>query len=311
MNGDGFDETITRVIIKSAGFKEFEPDTVCEAALNIEGIHLFDLDTEESIMPRLPEYNYAGCKVNAGKLEISGKSITLPPAICCTDGEYDLLLPSDAVTFDGDIPAEILSAEDINGKLLVTLSVNGKKLFAVTDCPVNREKISSATDGGIKIGIDMKKIILRKDGETVVSPMPLINGLNGTFVMEKQLEKAVLNGKEKKVRKAHYYLLINGTKLEAPAEVYGKLFAATSGRKAFNSSYRYEWTPYDFALSDGGIEAQVLDNLDYGQESFVKCAVGEEALYVKSDKPLSGTVYLVPDVSKVSVIESERQIRIL
>lgn len=57
MDGDGFAETNTRVIIKSAGFKEYKPDTVCEAALNIDSIHLFDIETEESIMPRIPEYN--------------------------------------------------------------------------------------------------------------------------------------------------------------------------------------------------------------------------------------------------------------
>ena len=310
MDGDGFEETSTRVIIKSAGFKEYQPDTVCEAALNIEAIHLFDSDTEESIMPRLPEYNYADCKVGAGKLAVLGQSIALPPAFKCADGEYELLLPAEAVAFNGDIPADVVSTEEISGKLLVTLSVNGKKIFAVTGCP-DREKISSATDGKIKIGIDMKKIILRKDGENVVSPMPLVNGLNGTFVMEKQLENTVVNGKEKKARKAHYYLLINGTKLEAPAEVYNKLFAATTGRKAFNSSYRYEWTPYDFAVSDGGIEALAEEILDYGGEKFVRCTVGEETLYVRTDERLNGKIYLVPDVGKVSVIESERQIRIL
>ena len=311
MDGDGFEETDTRVIIKSAGFKEYQPDTVCEAALNIDGIHLFDVDTEESIMPRLSEYNYADCNVSAGKLAFMGQSVDLPPAVNCPDGGYELLLPTQAVTFDGDIPAEIVAAEEINGKLLVTLSIDGKRLFAVTDCLVDREKISSAKDGKVKIGIDMKKIIIRKDGETVISPMPLVNGLNGTFVMEKTLEKTVSDGKEKTAKKPRYYLLINGAKLEAPEEVYGKLFAATTGRKAFNSAYRYEWTPYDFTLSDGGIQAEVAENLDYGKEKFVKCTVGEEVIFVRSDKPLSGTVHLVPDVAAVSVIESERQIRIL
>ena len=93
--------------------------------------------------------------------------------------------------------------------------------------------------------------------------------------------------------------------------MYNKLFAATSDRKAFNSAYRYEWTPYDFAVSDDGIRAQVEETLDYGAEKFVRCTVGEEVIYVKTDKRLSGTVHLVPDVSKVSIIESERQIRIL
>ena len=106
-------------------------------------------------------------------------------------------------------------------------------------------------------------------------------------------------------------MLINGINLKAPAEIYEKMFSATTGRKVYNSTYRYEWTPYDFTLSEGGIKAEVEKILDYGSEKFLKCNADGETLYVKTDKNLSGTVYLIPDVSKVSVIETERQIRIL
>ena len=51
--------------------------------------------------------------------------------------------------------------------------------------------------------------------------------------------------------------------------------------------------------------------LDYGKEKFAKCRVGDETLYVKADKDIEGTVFLSPDAGKVSVIESQRQIRIV
>ena len=89
------------------------------------------------------------------------------------------------------------------------------------------------------------------------------------------------------------------------------MFAATTGRKVYNSTYRYEWTPYDFKIAEDGIEVQVLQVSDYGAEKFVKCSVGEETLYVLTDRAVSGAIKLVPDVSKVSVVESERQIRIV
>lgn len=302
MEGDGFAGSNTRVIIKSAGFKEYRPDSVCEAALDIEKIHLFDIDTEESIMPRLPECNYAECKITDGIMELYDCKIAVPPSIKCENGEYELLLPTDAVSFNGKIPASLLATEEINGKVLLTLEVGGKKLFAVSDCANDTQKQYAVSDK-LNIGFDLKKIILRKNGTDVISPMPLVNGLNGTFVCEKI--------KSDGVKTTKYYLSINGKKVEAPEEVYKKMFAATSERKVYNSFFRYEWTPYDFALSNDGIEANVTETLDYGEEKFLKCEAGEEVLYVKSDEPASGTVYLVPDVSKVSVIESERQIRIL
>ncbi len=298
MDGDGFAETSTRVIIKSKGFKDYQPDTVCEAALNIDAIHLFDKETEESIMPRIPEYNYLDCSVKGGKITFFGNTVELPAAVKCAEGNGELLIPVSAIRFNGEITAKVIGCEDVNGQILVSLDINGSRLYALS---------SEILDNGeISIGLDFKKLII-KIGDTENQPMPEVNSLNGTFVMQKELE--TVEGKKKKV--PYYYLLINGIKLKAPAEIYEKMFSATTGRKVYNSTYRYEWTPYDFTLSEGGIKAEVEKILDYGSEKFLKCNADGETLYVKTDKNLSGTVYLIPDVSKVSVIETERQIRIL
>ena len=302
MDGDGFAETNTRVIIKSAGFKEYKPDTVCEAALNIDSIHLFDIETEESIMPRIPEYNYLDCNVENGKLKFLGNSVDLPESAVCENGSGELLISVSAIKFDGDIKAKVIDNENINGQNLVSLDINGSRIYALSDNVLEK--------GEIGIGLDFKKLIINV-GSVGISPMPLTHGLNGTFVMEKLPETINVKGKDKKVKTPHYYLVINGTKFEAPEQIYSKMFAATTGRKVYNSTYRYEWTPYDFTVSESGIEAQVLKTLDYGAEKFLKCAVGEEILYVKCDKVMSGKIYLVPEVNKVSVIESERQIRIV
>ncbi len=298
MDGDGFAETSTRVIIKSKGFKDYQPDTVCEAALNIDAIHLFDKETEESIMPRIPEYNYLDCSVKGGKITFFGNTVELPAAVKCAEGNGELLIPVSAIRFNGEITAKVIGCEDVNGQILVSLDINGSRLYALSS--------EILENGEISIGLDFKKLII-KIGDTENQPMPEVNSLNGTFVMQKELE--TVECKKKKV--PYYYLLINGIKLKAPAEIYEKMFSATTGRKVYNSTYRYEWTPYDFTLSEGGIKAEVEKILDYGSEKFLKCNADGETLYVKTDKNLSGTVYLIPDVSKVSVIETERQIRIL
>lgn len=302
MEGDGFAETSTRVIIKSAGFKEYEPDTIYEAALDIQGIHLFDKDTEESIMPRIPKYNNLDCTVKGKELTFLGNPITLPEAIACEQGKGELILPVTAIHFNGDIKAEVVDNENINGQILVSLDLNGSRIYALSDQP--REK------GEVGIGLDFKKIIV-KVGGTEIQPMPDVNGLEGTFVMEKVLETVVRKNKERRERVAHYYLLIQGVKLEAPASVYEMMFAATTGRKVYNSVFKYEWSPYDFKISDTGIAAEALEMLDYGKEKFLRCKVGETILFVKTDIEYRGKIHLLPDVSKVSVIESERQIRIV
>ncbi len=302
MQGDGFSESSTRVIIKSAGFKEYEPDSICEAALDIQGIHLFDKDTEESIMPRIPKVNTLDCEIKNRTLNFLGQTLDLPSAIQCEAGKGELILPVDAIQFGGELKAEVVDCENINGKNLISLELNGSRIYMLSDLP--REK------GEVEIRLDFKKIIL-KVGETETSPMPEINGVNGTFVMERVPEVVMSKDKQKKKKKIHYYLHIDGVQLEAPASVYEKMFAVTTGRKVYNSLFRYEWSVYDFNISDQGLEAKVLDVLDYGREKFLKCSCKTEVIYVKTDKEYSGKIHVTPDVSKVSVIESERQIRIV
>ncbi len=302
MQGDGFSESSTRVIIKSAGFKEYEPDSICEAALDIQGIHLFDKDTEESIMPRIPKVNTLDCEIKNRTLNFLGQTLDLPSAIQCEAGKGELILPVDAIQFGGELKAEVVDCENINGKNLISLELNGNRIYMLSDLP--REK------GEVEIRLDFKKIIL-KVGETETSPMPEINGVNGTFVMERVPEVVMSKDKQKKKKKIHYYLHIDGVQLEAPASVYEKMFAVTTGRKVYNSIFRYEWSVYDFNISDQGLEAKVLGVLDYGREKFLKCSCKTEVIYVKTDKEYSGKIHVTPDVSKVSVIESERQIRIV
>ncbi len=263
MQGDGFSESSTRVIIKSAGFKEYEPDSICEAALDIQGIHLFDKDTEESIMPRIPKVNTLDCEIKNRTLNFLGQTLDLPSAIQCEAGKGELILPVDAIQFGGELKAEVVDCENINGKNLISLELNGNRIYMLSDLP--REK------GEVEIRLDFKKIIL-KVGETETSPMPEINGVNGTFVMERVPEVVMSKDKQKKKKKIHYYLHIDGVQLEAPASVYEKMFAVTTGRKVYNSLFRYEWSVYDFNISDQGLEAKVLGVLDYGREKFLKCS---------------------------------------
>lgn len=302
IDADEFSTTSTKVIIKTGGFKDFASDEIKEISLNIDAIHLFDIETEESIMPRIPEFNYLTCSVRDGQMKLLGNDISLPNAIKCPNGSGEVLIPVSAIKYDGDIEAKVLGCENINGQILLSLDVNGYRLYALSD--------HSIENGVVNIGIDFKKIIIKVDNQEI-KPMPLVNGLDGTFVMDNIKESMTVDGKQKIKRSTRYSLLINGVKIEAPADVYEKMFSATSGRKVYNSEFRYEWSPYDIEIEDSGLSAEVVDNLDYGTELFVKLAIGEDILYVKSDKPLSGSIHIMPDVAKVSVVEKERQIRIL
>ena len=299
---DDFSESKTRIIIKATGFRDMIPDEICEAAINIEKMHLFDAETEENILPRIPKHNCLDCEVKDKKLTFLGNTLELPDAIDCTEGTGELLIPVSAISFNGKISANIVGCEEIKGQYLISIDMNGARMYALSPCMI--------AETSANIGIDFKKVII-KIGETVIEPMPEVNGLEGSFVMEKSVQITKVKGKDKKEKVPHFYLSIADTKIEAPQEVCEKMFAATSGRRVYNLQYRYEWSPYDFKISDDGITAEAVELLNYGSEAFLKCVVGKDVIYVYAQNHTLGAVKLMPDVGKVSVVEIERQIRIV
>ena len=98
MQGDGYTESSTRIIINMDAACDFKAGDIIDAALDITKVHLFDKETEVSILPRIPEFNYLDCEVNDGKIIFLGTELKLPPAIKCENGKYELLIPTDAIT---------------------------------------------------------------------------------------------------------------------------------------------------------------------------------------------------------------------
>ncbi|MDE5667362.1 MAG: hypothetical protein K2I29_03900, partial [Clostridia bacterium] len=102
-----------------------------------------------------------------------------------------------------------------------------------------------------------------------------------------------------------------GAFFEANEETAQKIFAALGLKKAFSTGLKIECGASDITVADEGIAASVLETLDYGTEKFLKCAVGENIVYVKCDAEKSGDIRLLPDFGRVGVVETEREIKII
>lgn len=305
MDGDGYTESSTRIIISSDGSVDCRSGEVIDAALDISKIHLFDLNTEVSIIPRIPEYNYLDCEVHGGKLSFLGTSIVLPPAISCADGNYELLVPTDAISFGGsDASVEVGSCEEINGKNVVEFVLGTRTLYALSD-----EKVSV---GKANISIDLKKVSILSAGEAVVERMPETMRLEGKLIKEKVIEEAEVNGKTKKKKVIKFFLDIAGCKLPCSDAIADKLITVMGVKNAFSETLYYEFGPYNLSsVDEDGIVAEVKNTLDYDKEKFAVCAVGDKTVYVKCDGSLSGEIRLMPNVDELSIIESVHNIRII
>ena len=319
LDSDGYAESSTRIIFKDNSEREIKAGDVIEVALNLDRVHLFDKETERSVLPRIPEFNYLDCEIKDGKLIFPGAELDLPEAVGCGNGTYELLIPTDAVTFGGDLKATVVSCENINGVNLVALTLGGKRLYAVsTDCSegeggklLRADNQSCAGGDTVNIGVDFKKITVLTGGENVISPMPDKNEIDCRFVKRKIAETKEVNGKLKRRKVVRFGFEIGEVFFEVSDAVSQKMFAALGIKKAFSSPLKLEFGLYGIGVSENGIKATVEEILDFGAEKFVKCKVGESSVYFNTDKEYVGEISILPDFESVGVIETERDIKII
>lgn len=232
----------------------------------------------------------------------------MPEAIKCPDGEYELLIPTDAVSVGGDIKVKVTGCEKISGKNLVSFELGDRIAYGVLD-----EEVKNGTIG---IDVDLKKIsIVGENGAAVVEAMPEKIDFEGKLLKEKVAEEIEVNGKTKKKKVIKFFLQVGDAKFGCPDDIFRKLVAAIGVRKVFGEELLFECGPYDLKLvyndSENGISADVVEIADYGKEKFAVCETGGRKIYVGSENINTGSVRLVPEIDKLSIIQKDKSIRII
>ena len=302
LNGDGYSESPTRIIVKTTLSHEYRSGEVCEVAFNVKKLHFFDAETEETIVPRIPEVNEASCEVRDGVLTWMRNSVKLPPAFGDLDGKGTVLIPTNAITFDGNLDANVVGCEQVLGKHLISLEMNGERMFAVSDTEMPLQ--------AVKVGLDLKRITLTIDGRTH-EPLHEIVQFKGKVIKKKETEVREVGGKSKRQKVINFYLDVSGAQFVAPEHIARKVFSTLSPRAVFATDFLYEFTPYDIKIDGKGIEGEVTGMYDYGAEKFAQIRIGEDSVNVHIDAPVSGKVFLSPNFDRAGVIEAARGIRII
>ncbi len=169
MQGDGFLESSTRVIVKSYhGALNLKQGDVVEAAFDISKAHFFDIDTELSILPRIPVENVFDCDISNNEVKFEGTTVVLPKAFNIQDvKEAELFVPVKAIKLDtaSGIKVTIDKIEEVKGEKLLYLNLNGRTFFALAnkDYSVGQE---------INIEFDYKELSIKKDNEDVQVALP-------------------------------------------------------------------------------------------------------------------------------------------
>ena len=342
---DNKTDSNTRLTLKVDPRASYQLDQAIKVAFDPMRIHLFDKETELSIMPRIPEENRLTAKVTGKTAEISGVKFTLPEAVELKDGEYTFIVPSDAFVFAGgekeenamEGPKYTVPFDTVEPKYQKAAFVGAVTPLAHTEfatfegdpdmtIPVKSvETIGKTTLVRLAFGktsvfavanasvtADTKEVKTAIDWKKVTvtsGETEVIKALNLTNLLEGKMVK------ERAGKKTfNFGVEIAGKIFYCTEYVQQKLFNA-AGKKCFDIKLEYDFTPYSVKIAEDGFEATVESIVDYGVEKFAVCKAGDKTVNVylnKGDAPAVGEkVKLSVDLTETGIVEADRGIRVI
>lgn len=287
----------TKVVIKAPAGSFWSEGDVITVSLDLEHLHLFDAETEQSISPRIPLKAVTNATVKGNKIKMLGTAFDMSPAIDLTDGEYEVTIPKAAMTVGKTVKVTYVEEEDVNGERLLKLACGNEILFITA---LEGENVSA-------IDIDLKYCTFMRNGTAEQSALNMENKLSGKLSYTRSL--AQNDARKIKIPKKYdykYYYDIAGKVFDCSQDL-AKFVVAGLGSKGFNEPLVYVFDPYSIKVADDGIEAKVNRVLDYGTEKFAICEIdlnAEKRAKAKSDAELPPEIVTVT-VSVADDFESE------
>ena len=301
----------TRIIYRAETGYHKELDEITEVSLNLEQMHLFDDETQETISPRLPAYIKTIGEVKKGILNVYGSKIELPPILKeLPDGKYNLIIPTDAISEGNMIKTTISHINKTTEKDIFTLKNGDEYLFFSKDMG-NKLEVGN----NLSLDIDIKRIKFENE-ENQVEPLCLENNIEG-LVMKRTVPVKHITQKNKEitVKETCCDILIKDRRFTTNAKIGLKLLNLKEN-KAFKDKIGIKFSPYHAYLSrDDGLAAIITEMFDYGKESFfeIELPTGEKYIIFANDKEMKvgDTVYLNIDINNVEAYNLKNNIRLL
>ena len=279
---DGAGSASADVIIRApSGCGVTQGDKI-RISVNMAAISVFDAETEQSVLPRVPRRLNAKAVIGGGKMQLFGTDVDLPAAFACGDGEYTLSIPVDAISFGGDFPAKLTSSEEIGGSTLYVLDAGGKRVFVYGE---------TAEFGGA-IGVDFARCTLcGKEGE-IVPAVPEYNAVRCRLSRKKNDE-------------GNRVLLAGGGETVCPEELF-RAVAAALGREKFKRDFELRFSPKAFTV--GGMPLTAQGVRDYCGRVFADYSMADGTRLTLAAE---GVAAFAPDFAQAEVYLCEPSVRIL
>ena len=172
-------ESATSIIIKAPSKMGHVPGDVIKAKIDISRIHLFDSESEMTIIPPIPEENVIPVNIIDGNMDLFGKAKKPEsiPVDFLKDGFIALPLRAMKEDAKGSVEGKVLLVEDHGEEgTLAMVQIVDKKLFAFV-------KEGTKVGDKVKFLVDYSKASFRDaENKVICKPLPDRDNIKSTFV---------------------------------------------------------------------------------------------------------------------------------
>ena len=264
-------DSLTEVRMKMLSNFDVKVGDIIKVAIDLTRIHLFDFDTEESVIQRVPEYFTNDSEIIGGVLSIFNTHVQLPKAVVdeVKDGKVSVSVPTYAVSLGSEFEGVIEKKEVVDKKNLYWIRAGKDIAFLKT--PVDQELSGKV---GFDINVAQMKIVGQDNQIDRISLLTKIDVL------------PVLESKEKLVFK------FDTMTFDVPFDIAQKMFN-TKGKKLLKTHLSVLFNTDN--EGDNCFYAEVLDVKDYGANKYALVKYNQLKFYVKDQN------YHVRDSAKVTI----------
>ena len=263
-----------------------ENDTI-HVQFNPEFLHFFDKETGISILDLVPKKYHIPATVRDNNIALFGQKIALPSCIELNDGEYEVIVPSDALCEGTNLKFTVSGVEQIEGKTLAKVANEERDFYFITDSEVSKK---------LQCSILFDKLTFLQNDEIVVAPV------DSQIVLDGQIVKENIN------KEIKYSFNIEGNSVEPSMDKIQKV-ALVDGVSCHKHTYSFVINLDDITIAESGIKANVIKELQYNKNAYYEVEINGKNYLVKKEQELeTNEIFLKVNFDNVSIVNKKSNI---
>ena len=275
----------TEIRLKMLSDFDVRVGDVIKLAVDLTKVHLFDKETGESVIQRMPDVFTNKATIEEGKLNIYGTKFDLPPAVLSQvhDGKVSVNIPTAAVELGGRFSGEIIQKDTIDNENLYWLKNEENIIFLKTKKDVELK-------GKVHFNINVAAMKITGD-DFDVHRINLLAKFNVTAILPQPDQLQFVFGEDK---------------FDVPFDIAQKMFN-TKGKKLLKTNLSVLFNTDN--EGDVHFDAKVLDVFDYGEFKYAKVEYNGLQFYVVDREYNSGdTITVSLDFNEALITDEDLQI---